>query len=83
VKFKRRNLEALGELVCGNPGFPSPEPAQIPAYFPYRSSMYLTEFFQEPAQVIPPNIMTMINRLETRAAHTLDHRSDGFAHRGR
>lgn len=47
MKFKRRNLEALGELVCGNPGFPNPEPGQTPAYFPYRSSMYITEFFQE------------------------------------
>jgi len=47
MKFKRRNLEALAELVCGNRGFGQPEAGQQPAYFPYRSSYYLTQFFAD------------------------------------
>jgi len=41
VVFKARTLTQLGELICGNcpPGETS--------YFVYRSSMYLTEFFQD------------------------------------
>jgi len=47
MKFKRRNTEALGELICGNPGSSDPRVGEEPRYFPYRSSMYITEFFQE------------------------------------
>ncbi len=47
MKFKRRNVEALADLVCGNLGADHPAPGEQPRYFPYRSSMYLTEFFQE------------------------------------
>lgn len=47
VKFKRRNLEALGSLIVGNVGRDDAENEDEERYFPYRSSMYITEFFQE------------------------------------
>jgi len=47
VRFRRRNLEALGDLICGNLGSDDPKTGGDPRYFPYRSSMYITEFFQE------------------------------------
>lgn len=47
MRFKRRNLEGLGDLICGNPGSYEPNSGVEPKYFPYRSSMYITEFFQE------------------------------------
>lgn len=47
MKFKRRSLEALGELICGNLGSDDPSSGLEPKFFPYRSSMYITEFFQE------------------------------------
>ena len=47
VKFKRRNLEALGSLIVGNAGRDDAENEDEATYFPYRSSMYITEFFQE------------------------------------
>lgn len=47
MKFKRRNLEALGDLVCGNLGSEGPTFGESPKYFPYRSSMYITEFFED------------------------------------
>ncbi|ARP71760.1 hypothetical protein LK07_20625 [Streptomyces pluripotens] len=47
MKFRRRNSEALADLICGNLGAESPGPGEEPKYFPYRSSMYITEFFQE------------------------------------
>jgi hypothetical protein len=47
VRFKRRNLEALGNLICGNLGSDDPNADGEPSYFPYRSSMYITEFFRE------------------------------------
>lgn len=47
MKFKRRNLEALGDLICGNLGPDDPQAGGEPRYFPYRSSMYITEFFQD------------------------------------
>jgi len=47
VKFRRRNLEALADLICGNVGSADPAAGEAPKYFPYRSSMYLTEFFQD------------------------------------
>ncbi len=47
MRFKRRNLEALGVLICGNLGSDDPRPGEEPRYFPYRSSSYITEFFQE------------------------------------
>ena len=47
MKFRRRNSEALADLVCGNLGSDTPRPSEEPRYFPYRSSMYITEFFQE------------------------------------
>ncbi len=37
VKFRRRNLEALADLVCGNDT----------EHFPYRSSSQITDFFTE------------------------------------
>lgn len=40
MKFRRRNLEDLADLVVGNL-------EQEPAVFPYRSSSYITEFFRE------------------------------------
>ena len=36
MRFKQRNLRALAEMVIGDQ-----------KYFPYRSSMYITEFFEE------------------------------------
>lgn len=47
MKFRRRNLEALGDLICGNLGSYEPEGSADPKYFPYRSSMYITEFFAD------------------------------------
>jgi hypothetical protein len=47
VKFKRRNLEALADLVVGNVGRDDAENEDAAKYFPYRSSMYITEFFRE------------------------------------
>lgn len=41
MKFKPRTLTQLGEMICGNSG-----PDET-AYFPYRSSSYITEFFEE------------------------------------
>ena len=47
VKFRRRNLEALGDLICGNLGSDEFGSTDDPKYFPYRSSMYITEFFAD------------------------------------
>jgi hypothetical protein len=47
VKFRRRNLEALADLVVGNLGRDDAESEDEARYFPYRSSSYITEFFQE------------------------------------
>lgn len=47
MRFKRRNVEALADLVCGNLGSYDPAAGEDPKYFPYRSSSYITEFFQE------------------------------------
>jgi hypothetical protein len=47
MKFKRRNTEALGDLICGNLGSSDPKDGEDLKYFPYRSSMYITEFFQD------------------------------------
>jgi len=47
MRFRRRNSEALADLVCGNLGSDDPKSDQEPRYFPYRSSMYITEFFRE------------------------------------
>lgn len=47
VKFKRRNLDALGSLIVGNVGRDDPKSEDEARYFRYRSSMYITEFFQE------------------------------------
>ncbi|HCK7412058.1 hypothetical protein ACIUZJ_24730 [Pseudomonas aeruginosa] len=41
MKWKARNLRALADIICGNS-----EPGEI-CYFRYRSSSYLTEFFQD------------------------------------
>lgn len=46
MNFKRRNLEALADLIVGNAGREDAENADEAKYFPYRSSMYITEFFQ-------------------------------------
>lgn len=42
VNFKRRNSEALADLICGNAGSDAPSFNEEPKYFPYRSSMYVT-----------------------------------------
>jgi hypothetical protein len=47
MKFRRRNSEALADLVCGNLGTHDPAAGEEPKYFPYRSSSYITEFFQD------------------------------------
>ncbi len=47
MKFKRRNVEKLADLVCGNLGSNDRASYEDPKYFPYRSSSYITEFFQE------------------------------------
>ncbi|MGL5823557.1 MAG: hypothetical protein ACRCYU_01650 [Nocardioides sp.] len=47
MKFKRRNLEAMGSLIVGNVGRDDTKNEEEAKYFPYRSSMYITEFFQE------------------------------------
>ncbi|WP_246872494.1 hypothetical protein [Rhodococcus sp. DMU1] len=47
MKFRRRNSEALADLICGNVGSSDPSSQDQPKYFPYRSSSYITEFFQE------------------------------------
>lgn len=47
MNFKRRNLEALGDLIVGNVGSDDiKDPSEV-KYFPYRTSMQITEFFQE------------------------------------
>ena len=40
MEFKRRTLNQLADMVCGN--FPAEE-----SFFEYRSSKYLTEFFED------------------------------------
>lgn len=47
MRFRRRNAEALADLICGNRGSYDPQPGEEPKFFPYRSSSYITEFFQE------------------------------------
>lgn len=47
MRFRRRNTEAIGELICGNLGSYDPVAGAEPKYFPYRSSTSITEFFQE------------------------------------
>jgi len=47
VKFRRKNLDTLGDLICGNLGSDEPGSSAGPKYFPYRSSMYITEFFAD------------------------------------
>jgi hypothetical protein len=42
MKFKQRTLMQIADLICGN--F---DPAKGPVFFQYRSSSYLTEFFQD------------------------------------
>ncbi|MBF4547199.1 hypothetical protein IRY31_03775 [Corynebacterium afermentans subsp. lipophilum] len=41
MKFRRRTLMELSDLVVGN------SPANGESYFPYRSSSYITEFFED------------------------------------
>lgn len=41
MKFKPRSLTQIADLICGNSG-----PSET-AYFPYRSSSYITQFFEE------------------------------------
>lgn len=47
MKFRKRTLELLGNLIRGNLGADVPQGDAEPAYFPYRSSRYITEFFGE------------------------------------
>lgn len=47
MKFRRRNSEGLADLVCGNLGSDDAAFGAAPKYFPYRSSSYITTFFQE------------------------------------
>lgn len=41
MKWKNRNLRELADLICGNGEY------NMPNYFFYRSSIYLTEFFED------------------------------------
>jgi hypothetical protein len=41
MKWKNRNLRALADIICGNA-----EPEEV-TYFKYRSSSYLTQFFED------------------------------------
>ena len=50
VMFRKRTLEALGDLVCGNLGSDDPNAASEPKYFPYRSSTYITDFLPSSAR---------------------------------
>ncbi|WP_242436153.1 hypothetical protein [Streptomyces sp. Root369] len=43
MEFRKRTLERLGDLICGNLGSDAPDVE--PPYFHYRSSRYITEFF--------------------------------------
>lgn len=47
MKFKRRSSEALANLICGNLGSADQFDGKEPPYFPYRSSMFITEFFRD------------------------------------
>lgn len=47
MKFRRKSLDGLGDLICGNLGSDDPDSTAGPRYFPYRSSMYITEFFAD------------------------------------
>lgn len=47
MNFKRRNTKALANLICGNLGSPDQVDGKQPSYFPYRSSMYIAEFFRD------------------------------------
>lgn len=48
MKFKRRNVMDLADLICGNPGNQNPSNTlEDPAYFPYRSSSYISMFFED------------------------------------
>ena len=40
MKFRRRTLDELADLICGNAN------AEI-SLFPYRSSFYLSRFFED------------------------------------
>jgi hypothetical protein len=46
-EIQAEELCALAGLICGNPGASEPAPGYEPKYFMYRSSSYITEFFQE------------------------------------
>lgn len=45
VEFRKRTLERLGDLICGNLGSDAPRGDAEPPYFHYRSSRYITECF--------------------------------------
>jgi hypothetical protein len=47
MKFKRRNVMDLADLICGNVGVESPKAGETPANFPYRSSSYISMFFED------------------------------------
>lgn len=47
MKFKRRSLLALADLICGNTGSSAPSGDEAPKYFLYRSSSYITMFFED------------------------------------
>ncbi|MFF1314727.1 hypothetical protein ACFVZL_28505 [Streptomyces sp. NPDC058320] len=49
MEFRKRTLERLGDLICGNLGSeaPAPQGDAEPPYFHYRSSSYITEFFRD------------------------------------
>lgn len=47
MRFERRNSEAHAGLICGNVGSDAPKFGVGPKYFPYRSSMYIPEFFRD------------------------------------
>ncbi|MFI8304531.1 DUF6056 family protein [Streptomyces sp. NPDC085927] len=47
MKSRKRTLESLGDLVCGNLGSGGPGSSSEPKRFLYRSGMCITEFFAE------------------------------------
>lgn len=47
MRFTPRTLVQLGDLICGNLGHDNPTEGQEPRYFSYRSSKFITEFFDD------------------------------------
>lgn len=47
MKFRSHNLDDLADLICGNTGQEAPSDGEHLPYFRYRSSYYITRFFDE------------------------------------